>query len=125
MRGCRSWRGPEFLLAHLRRRLLDLDGRGLELERRDRSRGRAGRSVLRLCGLDLAFLGDRVGVHGSCGVEGRFGRVRREAWEAWGVGCGLQVQLGEVEVGAGFVAAVHGFHEAAFGPEAVEDDDVD
>lgn len=35
------------------------------------------------------------------------------------------MQLGEVEVVAGFVAAVHGFHETALCPETVEDHDVD
>ena len=45
--------------------------------------------------------------------------------EARGVGRGLGAQLGEVEVGAGAVAHVHGFVQAAFGENAVGDDAVD
>lgn len=45
--------------------------------------------------------------------------------EARGVGRGLGAELGEVEVGAGAVAEVHRFVEAALGVEAVEDDGVD
>ena len=45
--------------------------------------------------------------------------------EARGVGCGLGAELSEVEIGAGTVAEVHGFVEAALGVEAVEDDAVD
>ena len=44
--------------------------------------------------------------------------------ESGGVGRGLGAELGEVEVGAGAVAEVHGFVEFAFGPDAVEDDAV-
>jgi len=35
------------------------------------------------------------------------------------------VQLGQVQIVASIVSAVHGLHETALGPEAVEDDDVD
>ena len=37
----------------------------------------------------------------------------------------MGAELGEVEVGAGFVADGHGLAELALGPEAVEDDGVD
>lgn len=44
--------------------------------------------------------------------------------EARGVRSGLEA-LGEVELGTGFLAAVHGLGEPSFGDEAVEDDGVD
>ena len=44
---------------------------------------------------------------------------------AGGVGGGLGLELGEVEVGAGLVAGVHGLAELVFAVEAVEDDRVD
>lgn len=33
--------------------------------------------------------------------------------------------MSEVEIVAGFVAAAHGFHQTALGPDAVEDHNVD
>ncbi len=68
-------------------------------------------------GVGFAVLGEGVGV-----VVQRGGA---RAVEARGVGRGLGAELGEVEVGAGAVAEVHGFVEAALGVEAVEDDGVD
>lgn len=54
------------------------------------------------------------------------GAVGRRHWaEAGGVGGGLGAELGEVEVGAGFVAVVHCLAELALGVVAVEDDTVD
>lgn len=68
-RGCRNWRRAEFLLGHLRSGLLDLDGRSLELETRNRTGWRAGRSVLGLR-VELALLGGGVGVNRGSGIEG-------------------------------------------------------
>ena len=59
-------------------------------------------------------------------VEVRWERGRHGGFgEAWGVWGRLAAQLGEVEVGAGAVAQVHGFVQLALGVEAVEDDGVD
>ena len=119
--------GLEPLLRHRRRRMLDSHRRRLERERL-----RLGKRVVLTGVLGVVFGGGRVFalfggvevvvgvVDGSAegGAHGGFG-------EAWSVGGGLRAQLGEVEVGAGFVADVHGFVEAAFGPVSVEDDGVD
>ena len=50
---------------------------------------------------------------------------RREGPEARRVRCGLRAQLGEVKVGSGPVAHVHGLTQATLGVVAVEDDAVD
>lgn len=50
---------------------------------------------------------------------------RRLGAEAGRVGSGLDAQLGEVQVGAGLVAHVHGLVQLALGPVAVEDDAVE
>lgn len=71
--------------------------------------------VLVIVGVGFAVLGRRVGV---------LVRVGGAKGEARCVGRGLGAELGEVEVAAGFVAEVHGFVEAAFGVESVEDDAV-
>jgi len=68
-RGCRNWRRAKSLLGHLRSGLLDLDGRSLELETRNRTGWRAGRSVLGFR-VELALLGGGVGVNRGSGIEG-------------------------------------------------------
>lgn len=58
------------------------------------------------------------------GGQGVLG-VEAGGLEAGGVGGGLGAELGEIEVGAGAVAHVHGLVEAALGVVAVEDDAVE
>jgi len=121
-----SRRGRD-VLVHLRLEAVLLHGGGGVL---DADRGRLqsegfgwGEGVVLGCELGgfvvavgFAVLGDGVGV-----VQRRGAR----ALEARGVGRGLGAELGEVEVGTGAVAEVHGLVEAALGVEAVEDDAVD
>ena len=111
----------EAILLHFGRRALDADGRRLQLE----GLGCGGRcthlgvqrSVLHAL-FDVGGLGVVVDGWAPATVAGGEGT-------AGGVGCGLRAQLGEVEVGAGFVAGGHGLAELVFGVEAVEDDGVD
>lgn len=55
--------------------------------------------------------------------------VLRERWglgtEAGGVGSGLGAELGEIEIGAGLVAHVHGLVQLSLGVVPVEDDAVE
>ena len=97
---------------------MDFDGRGLELDGFGLGEGLVFGCVLgpfTLFGVVDVVV---VDVGGEIGGHGGF-------LEAWGVGRGLDAKLGEVEVGAGFVADVHGLVEAALGVEAVEDYGVD
>lgn len=59
---------------------------------------------------------------GGKGVLRKGGRLGAEAGR---VGRRLHAQLGEVEVGPGLVAHVHGLEQLALGPVAVEDDAVE
>ena len=83
---------------------------------------REGLMFLRVLGaVVFAVLGRRVGILDAGGEGGGHGRLD----EAGRVGCGLGAELGEIEVGAGAVAHVHGLAELALAVEAVEDDAVD
>lgn len=79
-------------------------------------------------GVALFGIGERVGVVGGWWEAWGF-HVGAVGWgegpEAGGVGRGLRAQLGQVEVGASFVADVHGLTKLAFGVVAVEDDAID
>lgn len=55
---------------------------------------------------------------------GRESRCHGRFDESRGVRRGLGAELGEVQIGAGAVAEIHGLVEFAFGPDAVEDDAV-
>lgn len=85
-------------------------------------------------GLDIGapFLGVAGGVEalGVCGGReaggfGVGGPGRGEGAEAGCVWGRLGAQLGEVQVGAGAVADVHGLAQLALGPVAVENDAID
>jgi hypothetical protein len=79
--------------------------------------------------LDHAFFGCRLWVVvGGCWEARGFhvGGIRWGEWaEAWCVWCRLRAELGEVKIGACFVANVHGLAELTLGVVAVEDDTVD
>ena len=116
----RRRRGFEAVLGRGWRCVLHPYGRSLESEGFGLGEGEVFGCEL---GVFVVVMGGRLTVFG--------GRVRVLVWvgraerEAGCVGCGLGAELGEVEVGTGFVAEVHGFVEAAFGVEAIEDDAVD
>ena len=46
-------------------------------------------------------------------------------WEARGVRCGLDAELGEIEIGSRVVPAVHGVHESSLGVDSIEDHGID
>jgi len=50
---------------------------------------------------------------------------RRLGTETGGVGSGLGAELGEIEIGSGLVAHVHGLVKLALGPVAVENNAVE
>lgn len=109
----------EAVLLHGRGGVLDADGGRLQGEGFGLGEGVVLGCELRgiiVVVVGFAVLGEGVGV-----LQGRGAR----AVEARGVGRGLGAELGEVEVGAGAVAEIHGFVEAPLGVEAVEDDGVD
>ncbi len=109
----------EAVLSGLRCGLLDADRGWLEGERLWLGGGLMLLRVLRA--VVLAVLRGRVRVLDAVGEGGGHGRLG----EAGGVWCRLAAELGEVEVGAGAVADVHGLAELALAVEAVEDDAVD
>ena len=81
--------------------------------------GEVGGDAALFGGVDVVGVGVVVVERGAeGGGHGGFGEAGR-------VGGGLGAQLGEVEVGAGFVADVHALVQFALGVEAVEDDGVD
>lgn len=108
--------GLEAVLLHGGGGVLDADWGWLQGEGLGLGEGEVFGCELGGFGVGFAGLGEGVGVVQGGGAG---------ALEAGGVGRGLGAQLGEVEVGAGAVAEVHGFVEAALGVEAVEDDGVD
>jgi hypothetical protein len=65
----------------------------------------------------------------SGGWEARRFHVGGVGWgersETWGVRGGLRAQLGEVEIGTGFVTDIHGFAQLTFRVVAVEDNAID
>jgi hypothetical protein len=131
-RGCKRWRDSacprrrrlKAILFHLRCRTSDLDRRCLERKRLGLS-NLACICVLHFVALARFSSGVRVHIHRVAWWWAPAAGARRHGTEAWGVGCGLRAELGEVEIGAGAVTHGHGLAELALGPEAVEDDAVD
>lgn len=140
-RGVISWnlvlrvrRGESRRLGDLRRRVLDSDWWGLELEWCCLRGGRswvAGYSELRLlvrwrlgnASLEIVLLGACVRVRvrrgESCAARCRQADEARCVWR------GLRAELSKVEIGASFVAHVHTLVETTLGVEAVEHDRID
>jgi len=136
-----AWRGRDVVVddhcwgRRNNRRLAGLISLGL-LERRGREGERLGRVNLALVDSDEAaavLLGHAlldvalrvVTVEALRWTPAAVARGKETIGEARGVGCGLHLELGEVEIRAGAVAGGHGLSQTALGVVAVECDAVD